>query len=114
MIARPAAPALRQNESMPAIFIYAATGRFNRGEFEWNSPPPGETHDFMLFMRQAADVPMERAALAAIRRFGFENVQFMSEGRPIDTEALNTPGLAPFRKNYEDAWAAGSSLAWYR
>jgi hypothetical protein len=99
---------------MPHIFIYAASGRFNRSEFEWSSPQPGATHDFMLFFRQAADVPMERAALAAIRRFGFENVQFMSEGKPFDVDALNTPSLAPFRKNYEDAWADGSSLAWYR
>lgn len=99
---------------MPHIFIYAASGRFAGGQFEWNSPSPGATHDFMLFLRQAADVPMQRAALAAIRRFGFEDVQFMSEGKPIDTEALNRPDLAPFRKNYEDAWADGFSLAWYR
>jgi len=98
---------------MNFVFIYPASGRFTGGEFKWDSPSDDSMRDFMLFLRQSQDVPTERAALAEIRRFGFTDVRLMSEGKQIDVESLNDAKLAPFRRNYEGALAAGASLAWY-
>jgi hypothetical protein len=98
---------------MPVVYIYPANGRFAGSDFEWNCPPLATQHDFMLFMRQDADLPAPAAALAAIDRFGFKQVKMIAEGRAISVESLNDPKLSAFRQNYEDALDKGFSLAWY-
>ena len=97
---------------MTTVFIYGGSGRFKGGEFDWNGPALGTTHEFMLFLAQAGESPLQEAALAQIHRFGFEQVELW-EGRKIVVETLNDPKLAAFRKHYEDALKDGSSLAWY-
>lgn len=98
---------------MPIVYVYPANGRFAGSEFEWNCPPLASQHDFMLFMRQDADMPAPYAALAAIDRYGFRQVKLTAEGRPLAVESLNDPNLASFRKHYEDALADGVSVVWY-
>ena len=67
----------------------------------------------MLFLRQDVDMPTRHVALAEIARFGFVQVKLMGDGRKIVVESMDDAKLAAFRKNYEDALADGSSLAWY-
>ena len=96
------------------VYIYPARGRFRGGEFQWNSPMPGARHEFMLFLRQSDDAAQQKEALAEIGRYGFVDVQFIAQGRPLKVEMLQTPELANFRRNYEDALRDGASIAWYR
>ena len=96
------------------VYIYPARGIYRGGEYQWSSPLPGGKHEFMLFLRQEEDEPDQKAALAEIGRFGFADVRYIAEGRGINVENLNTPELASFRKNYEDALKDGASVAWYR
>ena len=66
----------------------------------------------MLFLAQDEGEPAQEAALAEIRRFGFDDVD-LREGRPLTVEALNDPRMQTFQKHYEGALAEGSSLVWY-
>lgn len=98
---------------MSNVYVYAASGRFTGGEFQWNSPMPGGKHEFMLFLKQDKDEPMQREALAEIRRFGFADVKFVAQGRELVLDNLDSPTLGNFRKNHADAMRDGSSIAWY-
>src|SRR5947209_7855839 len=98
---------------MTVIYIYPGAGRFRGGDFQWTSPLPGGKHDFMLFLRQEQDAPQQMVAMDAVTRYGFVDVRFIAQGRGINVEMLNSPELANFRKNYEDALRDGASLAWY-
>ncbi|HUR87737.1 MAG TPA: hypothetical protein VMZ74_01495 [Ramlibacter sp.] len=95
------------------VYIYAGTGRYRGGEYQWNSPLPGGKHDFMLFVRQDVDAPLQKVAMALTGRYGFTDVRFIAQGREINVEMLNQPELANFRHNYEDALKDGASMAWY-
>jgi hypothetical protein len=95
------------------VYIYPARGSFRGGEYTWKSPMPGAKHDFMLFLRQDANEPKQKEALAEIGRYGFVDVRFIAQGREINVEMLNTPELSSFRQNYEDALRDGASMAWY-
>jgi len=97
---------------MSVVYIYRGSGRFAGGEFEWNNPPLGSKHEFMLFLLQEQDEPKQQAAHAEVDRFGFRQVRLFP-GKKIAVEALNQPTTAMFQKNYQDALADGSSLVWY-
>jgi hypothetical protein len=97
---------------MSVVYIYRGSGRFAGGAFEWNNPPLGSKHEFMLFLLQEEDEPKQQAAHAAIDRFGFKQVMLFP-GKKIVVEALNEPANAVFQEYYQNALADGSSLAWY-
>jgi len=97
---------------MQHVFIYAGSGQFAGGDFEWQSPALGATHRFMLFLAQDQEEPMQHAAWAEVARFGFREVD-LREGRRIVVEALNDPSMHVFQKHYEGALAEGASLVWY-
>jgi hypothetical protein len=97
---------------MSVVYIYRGSGRFGGGAFEWNNPPLGSKHEFMLFFLQQEDEPKQQAAHAEVDRFGFKQVMLFP-GKKIVVEALNEPAMAMFQKNYQDALADGSSLVWY-
>ena len=95
------------------VYIYPGSGRFRGGEYEWSGPLPGGKHDFMLFMRQEENAPLQKEALTEIGRYGFIDVRFIAQGRLINVEMLNAPELTQFRRNYEDALRDRLSMAWY-
>jgi hypothetical protein len=97
---------------MSVVYIYRGSGRFGGGAFEWNNPPLGSKHEFMLVFLQEKDEAMQQAAHAEIDRFGFKQVRLF-QGKKIVVEALNEPANAQFQKNYQDALKDGSSLVWY-
>ena len=98
---------------MTTVYLYGGQAKFaGASGIEWNSPEPGSTHKFILFVAQEGDAPQPDAAEYELASLGFVECQ-IGAGKPISVESLNDPQMHAFQKHYEGALSEGSSLVWY-
>ena len=98
---------------MTTVYLYGGQAKFaGTPEVEWNSPEPGSTHQFILFVAQERDAPQSEVAEHELAKLGFVECQF-GTGKAISVESLNDPQMHAFQKHYEGALSEGSSLVWY-
>jgi hypothetical protein len=98
---------------LTTVYVYLGEATYT-GEraFEWHSPEVGARHKLMLFLAQDADEPMQGVATRELGRFGFAQAE-LAQGKAILVESLNAEKMMAFRKHYEEALEAGSSIVWY-
>jgi len=95
---------------LTTVYVYLGDATYTGGgAFEWHSPEVGARHKLMLFLSQTVDEPQPRAATQELDRFGFANAEW-APGKSILVESLNAPNMQAFRKHYEEALNAGSSI----